>query len=152
LTGTQFYVASVTDLHPLDVIVDSQEQVEGVIDTSTGTPTGIMLELGDDNTVRIVPVPAGAYSIRLTAWVLPTLEESSSDAVPLLPSRYHSILVDGLAMDLAGFAIGEGTPRFLKFKAEYDKGIEDMAAARYGAQVKREFKHNDSDSAIQATI
>jgi hypothetical protein len=92
----------ITDLRAIEYVVDTTQEIELrpidrrnlVADLNTnilteGTPSWYYLSAGD----KINPYPLAANKLLVHYWKVPA--ELSGTVTPLLPTRFHSLIVDG---------------------------------------------------------
>lgn len=78
------------------------------------------------NTIRIDP-PDLNYTAYIVGWAMPNpANDSTNDAVPLIPAWGHNTIVSGIAAKLLNFSYGSANPKTIAMAAEYEQGIADM--------------------------
>lgn len=78
------------------------------------------------NIIRIDP-PDAAYTAYVVGWAMPNpATDSSSDAVPLIPSWGHNTIVSGLNAKIFKFAYGSKNEKTIDAQEEYEQGLQDL--------------------------
>lgn len=144
------YARTVTHVPELAPIQDPIAAELIRADTSTtGEPGGYLIEPGTFFTIRITPIPAGVYSLRIPYWAIPETFGAST-AVPLVPAILHGALVKGLKMDIWANVYGESSTKYQIAKADYDNAVLD-AIAKKNFNSGRVIQFKSRDSAIRST-
>lgn len=146
------YIKDPSDLVELLPIFDDLTIMEALdISSSTGAPDTYTFDLTDYKTLRILPIPDKAYTMRVVAWMTPNpATDSSSNAVPLVPPWLHRAIVAGMEKYIWRSIYGQEDPKFITASQAYDKAVAQ-------AQIRPKFTTNytaqliSGENSIQST-
>jgi hypothetical protein len=139
------YVRTSSNICTLTKIFDREAQDEIIEDTTTGEPGSVFIEPGTSQTLRISPIPAGAYKIRAAYWAVPNMDpEDSSETIPLVPAWQHRTVAKLMERNIFGFLFGEESGKYLRADSEYQKQLQQAMGKRDGMLGKvTEWKSRD---------
>lgn len=135
-------VDSATSQTELDYISDPTTEMFQQHSTTTGDPAGYFVVPGTISTIQLVDTPNAVKTYRYLYWAVPApAADDSVEAIPLLPSIYHHVLVSLMVMDVWESLPGEGieSPNYQKAAAKAQRQIQGMMDRHLSVQEKREF-------------
>jgi hypothetical protein len=118
------YVKSTSEVWDVLPVFDAAAVAESLADTTTGEPGTYAAKDGSENQINIFPIPSGTYTLRLTYWAVPDIASVTTQAVPLVPKRYHRTLVFGLASVLAAAIIPADATKAQAMQQLYLSGLQ----------------------------
>jgi hypothetical protein len=109
-------------------IFDPEGIIEMTLNTTQVAPSRYTMQ--GDHVILIDP-PDLNYSAYINGWAMPNpASDSTSDAVPLIPTWGHNAVVAGLAWKYFKFQYGSKNPKSEDALAEYEQAIEDLLSKK----------------------
>lgn len=131
----------------LDPIISATEMATVRRMTTRGTPSKYFLKPGTEGTVRLVNIPDAARTYDVVYWAIPNPGlDDTSDTIPLLPSKYHRVLLQYVTAMFWSLLPGEGIagPNAAAAFQMYLRQLELMKSkGQFSTAEKREFKSKD---------
>jgi hypothetical protein len=143
--------AAAGDVTELTPIFDPTTRLVESLKTGTGKPSAFCIEKNTIRTLRLSPIPDGAYTVQVIYWAIPALLVSQSDEeIPLVPDRYHHVLISGLKMDVLEYLFGVESPKYLVAAKEYAEGIA-KAESKWSYSVQKVTEFRSREEAVRST-
>lgn len=132
----------------LVAVFDPETLVEMQQNTSSVSPGRYTMT--DDHTILMDP-PNAAYLTYLVGWAMPNpADESTNDAVPLIPTWGHNTIVAGMNAKIFKFAYGSKNEKTLDARMEYEQGLQDlMSKKQFDPNYRSQLSLNES--AVRST-
>ena len=148
-------VDSTTDIDELFPVFDQLARQGYILDTTqTSTPSVYWIKPGTNFTLVLAGTPSSVKTYYVAYWAIPSLAilEGVGDSIPLIPSQYHGVLVDGLRMDIFEFLYGPESDKFKAALGSYQLGImKAMAKFTPTVQRKQQLISGDESDYIRST-
>jgi hypothetical protein len=88
--------------------------------SNSGPPAQYFMMPGDFMTIAFTPVPDQSYAVQLGYWAVPNItDDSLPEAIPLVPSFLHHVLLKKLEGQIFRYTIGEGAEKYQAAMREY---------------------------------
>lgn len=131
----------------LDPITSAKEMATARRLTTRGAPDSYFLKPGTEGTVRLVNIPDAARTYDVVYWAIPNPDSDDSDnEIPLLPSKYHRVLLQYVTAMFWSLLPGEGIagPNASQAYQMYRMQLELMKSkGRFSTAEQRHFKSNE---------
>lgn len=115
---------------PMSFISDPQDVLTVIYDTSTGTPTGWLIEPGTTQTIRLAPVPSSSHTFRGLYWAGINTKWSTpgSGTIPLIPPQFHYVVLVALTRRAFQYLYGQKDARYATALQEEMQAMKELAA------------------------
>ena len=124
---TVILVASPYQTAELLPMFDPETLIDMTTNTQSGAPGRYTMDANSTSVLRIDP-PDQAYNAYIVGWAMPDPPtESTTDAVPLIPTWGHNAIVSGLNAKIFKFAYGSKNPKTVDAQDEYEQAIIDLS-------------------------
>ena len=141
------YVRAYNDLAELYPIYDDETYIEIAEDNVTkDVPGRYLMEANNNQVLRIAPLPAAIYKIRVTYWAMPNPATDGLLAlasVPIVPPWFHRAIVHGMEYYIWRSIYGGSDDRTRTALMAYQKVVAY-------AQSRRRFSTNFSEQFISS--
>ena len=133
LSASPFQTAEFVPVFDPETLIDmvNNTTITSPTTGNTQSPGGrYTLDPSGINVVRIDP-PDLAYTAYVVGWAMPNpATDSTNEKVPLIPAWGHNTIVAGMNAKIFKFAYGSKNEKTLDAMAEYEQGIQDLAARK----------------------
>jgi hypothetical protein len=132
-----------TSFQGLDILDTDEKILAAIGDTgTTDDPSAYCNEPGGaECTIRLSPIPNATKTYRGLYWAIPSVLDSGSGTIPLIPARWHFVLVKHLEKRfLSALPDGQGTAEAALRAQEAENGVQLMLLqTKFSTRDRREF-------------